>query len=140
MKRWAFSRTVGLGLALAVATLWGCDILDEGGTPSSARLVVEGGAGQAFSLVTSNNFTVVANSETGETGEIILNEADTVLISAPINERYSLGSGVRFYLKVFRDQPLPEPINVKVLVGGDQRYNVTSALDGVTMEFVYTYR
>jgi hypothetical protein len=140
MKRWAFRRTMGVGLVLAAATLTGCDILDEGEAPTSARLIIDGGAGQAFNLVTSNDFTVVANSDTGETGEIILNEADTVLISAPINERYSLGSGVRFFIKVFRDQPLSEPINVKVLVGGTQRYNSTSALDGLTMEFVYTYR
>lgn len=130
----------GLALVMVLGTLTGCDILDEGDTPSNARVIIEGGSGEPFNLVTSNNFTVFVDPETGETSDIVLNEADTLLISAPYDERYALGSGVRFFLKVYQSPGLPEPINVRVLVGGDQRYNSTSTLDGLTMEFVYTYR
>ncbi|MFO8172671.1 MAG: hypothetical protein ACQET1_01005 [Gemmatimonadota bacterium] len=125
-------------LALLVPGLWGCDIFDEG-TPESARVIIEGGGGQQFSLVTSNNFMVVVD-ENGENREIILNEADTVSTSAPFNQRYSLGSGIRFYVETFRPGGLPEPINVKILVGGDQRFNSTSTLEDLSLEFVYTFR
>jgi len=140
MKGFVLFGRVCMALVLAAA-VWGsggCGILDEG-TPSNARVIVEGGGGESFSLVTSNNFTVLAD-QGGENREIILNQADTLEVSAPFNQQYSLGSGIRFYLKAFRESGLAEPVNVKVLVGGEQRYNSTSTLDGLSMEFVYTYR
>lgn len=125
--------------ALLVALLLtGCDIFDEG-QPSNARVIIQGPAGEAFSLVTSNDFAVVAGDD-GEDRDVFIYSGDTAQVSAPFNQSYSLGSGVRFYLKAFSPSALSSPITVRVEIGGERRYNTTSNLDGLELEFFYTFR
>jgi hypothetical protein len=66
--------------------------------------------------------------------------SDTANVSAPYNKTYSLGPRSRFYFKAFSEEGLNEAITVKVLIGGTERYNSTSTLQDLTLEFIYTVR
>jgi hypothetical protein len=125
-------------LGLFLLGLGGCGILDEG-KPDKARVIIEGATGEEFNLLTSNDFLVIVD-QNGENREVVLNSSDTALVSTPFNQQYRLGSGERLYVKVFRDTALSEPINVRILVGGDERFNSTSTLENLTLEFIYTIR
>jgi len=117
---------------------WSCDIFDEG-IPENARVTLEGGGGGEVKLVTSNDFSVVLEDD-GETRDIFLYSADTSSVTSSFNQRYSLGSGVRFFVAAFSEEPLPQAVTVKVFIGGEQRYNITSTLGEPGVEFVYTFR
>ncbi len=132
-----FSRIAGPAFLFALS-LTGCGILSED-DPSNARVIVEGPEGESFYLVTTNDFDITANSD-GTDRDVYLYTADTSLVSPPFNQKYSLGSGIRFYLKAFADEPLAGPITVKILIDGDQRYSASSALEEPNVEFLYTYR
>ena len=126
-------------LIFALVPLWGCDIFDEGGTPETAKVVLEGGGGESFQLVTTNDFLVTAD-EDGENREVYLNSADTAVVSAPFSKSYSLGSGVRFYVKAISEEGLSQPVTIKVFINGDQRFNSTSTLLDLALEFIFTFR
>lgn len=117
----------------------GCGILDEGGTPENARVILEGGGGQAFQLVTSNDFSITSNDD-GETRDIYFYSVDSNSVSAPFDQRYSLGSGVRFYVKAFSEGPLGQSVSMKVLIDGKGRFNATSDPGDAALEFVYSFR
>ncbi|MGW8268363.1 MAG: hypothetical protein ACWGSQ_18495 [Longimicrobiales bacterium] len=122
--------------ALGVA---GCGILDEGGTPENARVIMEGGGGQAFQLVTSNDFSITTNDD-GATRDIYFYSADSSSVTTPFDRRYSLGSGVRFYVKAFAEAPLGQSISMKVLIDGKERYSASSDPGDAALEFVYSFR
>ena len=122
--------------ALGVA---GCGILDEGGTPQNAKVILEGGGGQAFRLVTSNDFTIISNDE-GATRDIYFNSVDSSSVTAPFDQRYSLGPGVRFYVKAFSEAPLGQPVLMKVLIDGEQRFSGASDPGEADLEFLYSFR
>jgi hypothetical protein len=126
-----------LGLSALVAT--GCGILDEGGTPEQARVILEGGEGQGYQLVVSNDFAIVS-SDDGETRDIFFYSADTSSVSGSLNQRYSLGSGVRIYVKAYTEEALGQPVTMRVLIDGEQRFNGTSTLGGEDLEFLYSFR
>ena len=142
MKR-DFSGRVFLGANLVLGLLAlgtvGCGILDEGGTPQNARVILEGGGGQAIQLVTSNDFSIVSNDD-GESREIFLYSADTSSVAAPLDQRYSLGTGVRFYVIVASEVPLQQAVTLKVLIDGEQRFSGTSDLGDAQLEFLYSFR
>lgn len=133
-----FARLGALSVVSALWLLVGCGILDEG-EPDSARIVISGAEGEPFQLVTSNDFLVVAGEE-GGMGDVLLNSADTATVSSPFSERHLLGPNRRFYALVSSEGGLSEPITMRVLVGGEERFNSTSTLNGVELEFVYTLR
>lgn len=124
---------------LAVAATSSCGILDEGGTPSSARVVIEGGSGQTLALVTSNDFSIVSD-DGGQTRDVYLNTQDSTTVSPPLDQRYSLGPGVRFYVRVGAEEALAQAVRVRVLVGGEKRFDSTSDLGESDLEFVYSAR
>lgn len=127
-------------IAVLAATLFSaCAILDEGGTPRNARVIIEGGGGELFQLVTSNDFTIVT-SDDGETRDIYLNSSEEQSVSAPFDQRYSLGPDVRFFINASSEAALPQPIHVRVLIEGEERFESTSDLGASPMEFVYSYR
>lgn len=117
----------------------GCGIFDEGGTPQSARVILEGVGGQAVELVTSNDYAIVSNDD-GETREIFLYSADTTSVTSDLNQRYSLGPGVRFYVLASSEVDLPQAVTLKVLIDGEQRFNASSTLGDADLEFVYSFR
>jgi hypothetical protein len=137
-EKWGFAPLGALSIAFVVWLLAGCGILDEG-EPKSARILIEGAEGETFQLVTSNDFLVVLGEEEGR-GDVFLNSADTATVSAPLSERYLLGPNRRFYALASSEDGLSEPITMRVLVGGEERYRSTSTLEGIELEFVYTIR
>lgn len=122
----------------ALVPFWGCDILDEE-IPETAKIEVKGGGGESFQLVTTNDFDLTAD-EDGENRDIYIYSADTTAVTAPYSKSYSLGSGVRFYLKAFSTEGLSQPVTIKLLIDGDQRYKATSDLANPELEFSYTFR
>lgn len=127
--------------ALILASLFslsGCDIVDSG-DPESARVEISGAEGESFQLITTSDFEILVSQE-GDGSEVYVNAADTASVSSPLSNRYSLGTGLRFYMKAYSEEGLSEPITVKVYIDGDMRYNSSSTLDGLTLEFVYTVR
>ena len=126
-------------LAVTALGLTGCGILDEGGTPQNARVTMEGGGGQAIDLVTSNDFTILYHDESGAR-EIFLNSSDTSSVTGGLDKRYSLGSGVRFYVLASSEVVLEDAVTLKVFIDGQQRYSATSTFDGNHLEFVYSVR
>jgi hypothetical protein len=140
MKRSAIKNAVGPVVLLATVSMlgWGCDILDEG-TPENARVILEGGSGEEVEMVTSNDFQIVT-SDDGENREVSFFSADTTFVTPSFNQKYSLGSGVRFYIEVSSDEPLAQPVTLRVLIDGERRYNAASTLGDQEMEFLYTFR
>lgn len=124
---------------LAATLLSACGILDGGDTPRNARLIIEGGGGETFQLVTSNDFTILS-SDDGETREIYLNSSNEDSVSAPFDQHFSLGPDVRFFFQASSEVALPQPIHVRVLIEGDERFDSTSDLGASPMEFVYSFR
>jgi hypothetical protein len=135
-SRWIRS---GLLLALSASAFSNCGILDEGGTPNSARVFIEGGSGLALALVTSNDFTIVSD-DGGQTRDVYLNTQDSTTVSPPFDNRYSLGPAKRFYLRVGAEESLAQAVRVRVLVGGEKRFDGTSDLGDSDLEFVYSAR
>lgn len=117
---------------------WACDILDEG-TPETARLTLEGGGGREIEIVTSNDFSITSEDD-GETREVYLYSADTTSVTPSFNQKYSLGSGVRFYVSASTEELLAQAVTMKVFIDGEQRYNVTSTLGDQELEFLYSFR
>jgi len=126
-------------LALSALGATGCGILDEGGTPEQARVILEGGGGENYQLVISNDFSIVS-SDDGETRDIFFYSADTSSVSGSLNQRYPLGSGVRIYVKAYTEEALAQAVTLRVLIDGEQRYNGTSTLGGDDLEFLYSFR
>jgi hypothetical protein len=127
-------------LPLAILTLisfQGCGIFDEG-EPDTARVVITGPA-EDFQLVTTNDFDVLGGGAE-EVNTVYLNSADTATVTAPYNQRFSLGSRKRFYLMAFSAEGLSQPVNVKVFVGDEERSNSTSTLEDLSLEFIFTVR
>jgi len=124
-------------LLISFISLQGCGIFDEG-TPERARVVVTGPA-ENFQLVTTTDFDVLAGEEE-EGNSVYLNSADTSTVSAPYNQSFSLGSRQRFYLKAFSAEGLSQPVQVKIFIDDDERYNSTSTLDELALEFIFTVR
>jgi hypothetical protein len=137
------SRRLGLGpgafMALLVLVVAGCGILDESGTPSSARVVIEGGSVAAIALVTSNDFSIISD-DGGQTRDVYLNTWDSIDVTPPLDQRYSLGPAVRFFLRVGAEEALVNPVRVRVVVGGKERFDATSDLAEGDLEFVYSSR
>jgi len=130
---------VFLILGFSALGVTGCGILDEGGTPQDARVILEGGGGQSFQLVTSNDFSITSNDD-GATRDIYFYSADSTSVSAPFDQRYSLGSGVRFYVKAFSEGLLGQSVSMKVFIDGKQRFSGASDPGDTALEFVYSFR
>jgi len=126
-------------VGLLTAVLPACGILDEGGDPRQARLILEGGVGRSLSLVTSNDFAIVSD-DAGQTREVYLYTSDTAAVTSPLDGRYSLGSGIRFYASLGSEGALTQAITMRVIIGGKERFSATSLLGETELEFVYTYR
>lgn len=126
--------TIVLGAAAS-----GCGIFDEGDPPTSARVTVEGGGGASIRLVSSNDFSVTSDDD-GETRDVFFYASDTMSVTPPFEDRFSLGSARRIFVQASSDEALNEPINMRVYLNGEERYNATSTLDGVDMEFLFTVR
>ena len=125
-------------IIVALFPLWGCGIADEG-TPETAKIVLEGGGGETFQLITTTDFDITADQD-GQNRDIFIYSADTTTVSAPYTKSYSLGPRVRFYLKAFSIEELSQPLTVKLLIDGEQRYKATSTLAELSLEFNYTFR
>jgi hypothetical protein len=140
MKRSVLKNAVGPAVLLATVSMvgWGCDILDEG-TPETARVTLEGGGDREIEIVTSNDFSITSEDD-GETREVYLYSADTTSVTPSFNQKYSLGSEVRFYIAASTDEPLDQAVTMKVFIDGEQRYNVTSTLGDQELEFLYSFR
>lgn len=134
---------MGLGVLLALApvgwSLSGCGILDEGGAPRNARVVLEGGGGEAVELVTSNDFAIVTDDD-GETSDVYLYSADTTSVTPSFDQRYSLGSGVRFFVAAASEVTLAGAVTMEVFIDGERRFKGSSTLGETTLEFLYSFR
>lgn len=80
-----------LGLAAAVA-LVGCDSLTAPDRPEAAHLKLEGPSSATLEVVVSTDFLVVD-------GVVSFAEADTVVVTLPVERTYRLGSPARFYIR-----------------------------------------
>lgn len=125
-------------LLLPLLYTLGCGILDEG-DPENARVVMEGAQGISVQLVTTNDFVVYLDEQEGSRSVDVLS-ADTAMVSLPFRKTYSLGQERRFFMRVLSEDPLPEPMTVKVFIDEDLRFNRTSLLGDDRVEFTYTLR
>lgn len=90
-------------------------------------------------LVTSNDFLIVSGDD-GESRDVLLNTADTVWVAPGFDERYALGPGVRFFINVSSEGGLSQPVTLRVLIDGEQRFNGSSDLMDSDLEFLYSFR
>lgn len=135
----AMGRSALLGFLLTGTwLLWGCGILDEG-DPEKAQVVIEGGDGHPIQLVTTDDFVITLNQD-GENREVFVYSADTTAITSPFDQTYDLGPKKRFYATFSSAQIAPEPISVKVYVGGDLRFDRSTIFEEEVLKFVFSLR
>ncbi len=127
---------LGLGVLLS-----GCLLLDGGGGPETAQVTVSLesggiGAGSNLRLIVSNNFF-----SAGAEGQanITLRSADTIQLTDPFEQQYSLGSEGRFFAQFANLDSIPVVLSIKVALDGEVRMDQTSAL-GEPVEFLYILR
>ncbi len=125
--------------AVAVGTI-GCGIID-GGDPETALVQVAGPDGTTLSLVVSNRFTTTPNDDPNSSRRINvdLETSDTLTITVPFEQRYQLGSQLRFYAQVSNEPGAPAAdVGMRVLIDNDERYNSSRLVtDEDVLEFVY---
>jgi hypothetical protein len=95
--------------------------------------------GEGVDLVTSNDFAIVSDDD-GETREIYFYSADTVFVTPSFDRRYSLGSGVRFFVNASAEVGLALPVTMKVFIDGEKRFEGSSTLGDAALEFVFSFR
>ncbi len=138
--RFKYRRIFPAALTLFAALVFsGCGILDEGDTPTKARVVIEGGGGERIQLVTSDDF-VVTSDDGGETRDVFFYAADTASITPPFDEQFPLGSASRVFVQVSSEVALNEPVHMRVFLSGEERYNATSTLGEIQLEFLFAAR
>ncbi len=126
------------GLAVAVA-LASCVIFDEG-SPQNARVVIgfeagPAGAASNLQLIVSNNFATSGAQQGGQTN-VTLRSADTIRLSLPYDQLYSIGAAQRFFAQIANLDSIPVVLSIKVDLDGDLRMDQVTAV-GEPVEFLY---
>ena len=130
-----------MGSALCVCfavALASCVLFDDSG-PENARMLIgfeggEPGAGNNLRLIVSNNFATSGQGQ-GQT-DITLSSSDTVQLTLPFEQQYSLGTNSRFFAQIANLDSIPVVLSIKVDLDGDVRMDQVTAL-GEPVEFLY---
>jgi hypothetical protein len=141
MKQGRGARLARMASAAAWVTLaTGCGIVSSG-DPETALVEVAGAAGATLNLVVSNQFTTRLSDDPDDGRRVIvdLESSDTISIDFPYQQRFDLGSRVRFFAQVFNQRGAdPVEAAMRVLIDSDERYNSSRPVtDQEVLEFVY---
>ncbi len=124
-------------LLVSLIAVASCAGLDE--VPEGARVTVEGPSSTALVLVTSNNFLVIRDSDTGEE-RLQLTTSDTVAVTPPFDETYLLGEFQRFYVRLANLEAEPVLARMRVLLDSKVAYDREAELvEDTFMEYSYRY-
>ena len=123
-----------MGLVLVtLLVLSGCSLNTDLRRPENARLTLTGPASGSLEMVVSTNFLVFE-------GAVSFVDADTSMVSPPVEKTYALGIPARIYLEAKNAGDQAEDFTLKVWIGGESWYNESKVLaPGETFEFVYRY-
>lgn len=138
MKSLPNARLLPLLVALAL-TAAACNFLSEG-DPENANVILRATTpGEQVILIVSSNFDVEAVTGQGASN-VFLRTADTLVVTAPFEQRFPLGSRLRFFASVTPPDSTAQVIDLTVFIDGDQRFSQTRIVDlGTPMEFLYLF-
>lgn len=123
-----------LGVALGLFALSGCGSLTESGSPSKARLEIEGSDPLPVELTISLNFLV------NESQDLSFQDLTVDTVSMPYKKTYDIEDFRRFYVMATNIQDQVQEFRMKVSIDGDSWYNEAKSLEpGETAQFVYRY-
>lgn len=124
--------------ALALSGL-ACDVLtnDESG-PSNASFVIDGDATVSAHVLSSTAF-LASPAPTGDSAQVSLVDADTVVNSLPYEAQYDISEFQRFLVQVTKADTTDAQLRLRVWIDGRQLYvGETNASDPV-LRFIYMY-
>jgi hypothetical protein len=136
-----FPRLVRLAVIAFVPLLAACDsILDT--TPNfaqRARIVIEGEDAADLLLVTS---TLYIGEQINNTPELFITvlEADSARVSPPFDDEIELDPTGRLLVRLFQQDPTANPtVRMRIVLDGDEVYDVTAELVDSYLEYVFVY-
>ena len=123
-----------LGLAVSA-----CNFLAEG-DPENANLILRATQpGDQVVLIVSSDFDVDAVAGQGQSN-VFLRNADTLLVTPPFEQEFSLGQRLRFFASVSPPDSTAQVIDLRVLIDGDQRFSRSRIVEqSMPMEFLYLF-
>jgi hypothetical protein len=121
----------------AVSLLAGCSWFEDP-SPEEARLVISGDAGKQIRLITSTRFVAAVN-EQGVTRVVIL-ESDTVVVTLPHDQTYSMRGDQRFFVETSRTDADFQSVRMEVFVDRRKQFDEGGPLvEGQPYRYVYTF-
>lgn len=122
-----------------VALIPACNILSEGDPEHARVILVATTPGQQVVLIVSNDFDV--DRSPGENAsQIFFRTADTLLVTPPFEQRFALGSRLRFFASASAPDTLDQLIDLTVFIDGDERFSQSRPVGvGTPMEFLYVF-
>ena len=119
--------------ALALLGVVSCSLGTDLRRPENARLTLTGPAQGSLEMIVSTNFLVVD-------AVVSFVDADTTMVSPPVERTYALGIPARIYFEAENVGDQAEEFALKVWIGGESWYNESKVLaPGESFEFVYRY-
>jgi hypothetical protein len=127
----------GFLLVVGALLVTGCDWFDDP-SPEEARVVISGDAGKQVRLITSTKFVASVN-DVGQTRVVII-EADTVFVTLPHDQYYSLKGDQRFFAEAARGDADFQSLRMEVYVDRNKKFDQGGPLlVGQPYRFVYTF-
>ncbi len=119
--------------ALALLAVVSCSLGTDLRRPENARLTLTGPAQGSLEMIVSTNFLVVD-------AVVSFVDADTTMVSPPVEKTYALGIPARIYFEAENVGDQAEEFALKVWIGGESWDNESKVLaPGESFEFVYRY-
>ena len=111
-------------MMMAAALLAGCSGLVTDATPQEARLVLTGSTPVDIRVVTSTSFALFRDADTGQVSSV-LQQADTMELRPPFDERYDISQRGEFLVKVINADTMTAQFGMRISIDGDTKFDQT---------------
>ena len=139
MSRTLQNKALLIASAALIAGLPACGILgDDTSDPANqAQVVINGTSPVPLDLITSDEFIVTRNVETGVTTTEFLS-ADTSMLTVPFEQAYDISTFERFLVRLINPDSMVASIRLQVLIDGTLEYDQTADISqGASLEFSF---
>jgi hypothetical protein len=115
----------------------GCDVFDpDWERAEQAQVIIDGTTSVPLTLVTSGQFLVVPDPETGAlVTELVL--SDTVEIELPYQDDFSMGEFERFLVRLINPDTAAANVRMQVYVDGRLEYDRSATMSEASLEFIF---
>lgn len=120
-------------LALALTALPACDFSFIDAEDASVAEFFIRGTSQSGTVrvITSTTFEAASTDD----GQPYLLEADTAVVEMPFQSSRDISANRRFYVQASNPDSSAATLTLRVLIGGDERYNVSRTVTTETLDF-----